>query len=223
MKHPRKGFVQIIIAVIVVLAIGAGAMFVYQKYSQKPTLSPTQTTANNNPTQTINKTSPSPVTSDETAGWKTYTNTAEKITFKYPNDWDTVAPSGKEDPTLVTVRSPIVIDSPSEPLRYLLTIIVAPTQQNSVSEAMDSTIAQIKSQNPNYPQINTEKIKVGNQEAELTTDLPSQGGSIQIYIIYNKRLYQLTFLPYDPKKAEWRSREFRRTLDNILSTFKFTN
>jgi|SRR3989344_1252757 len=160
-------------------------------------------------------------TPEETADWKTYTNPQEKITFKYPNDWEVSLPKGAEDPTLVTINSPIVLESPTEPLRYSLTIIVEPTKLDNVGDVIDSTIEQIKSDNPNYPPIKREKTELGNREAELTTDLPSREGAIQVFAIYNKNLYQIIFIPYDPEIPEWRSREFKKTFDQILSTFQF--
>lgn len=76
-----RGFVQIIIAVIFALAIGAGAMLAYQKFSQKtPSPSPTPTTST--PT-----TKESPAASDETTDWKTYTNTQNSYSLNYPTVW----------------------------------------------------------------------------------------------------------------------------------------
>jgi hypothetical protein len=108
MKPARKGFVQIIIAVIIALALGAGSMFAYQKYGQKPTASPTQSSSsNNNQTQTTNKTSPSPAASDETANWKTYEDKILAISILYPSQWKVLSSeteSGSDLPNKPTAK-----------------------------------------------------------------------------------------------------------------------
>lgn len=81
---PVRGFAQIIVAVVIALLIGASAMFAYQRYAQKPTPSPTQSPSDINQVQTSNKTSPSPFSSDETAGWTTYVDREEGFSIKYP-------------------------------------------------------------------------------------------------------------------------------------------
>lgn len=78
---PARGFIQIVMAVIFALAIGASAMFAYQKYSAKSPESSDQKPV-------IATTSPSPSASakpDETANWKTYESKKYKTSFKYPS------------------------------------------------------------------------------------------------------------------------------------------
>ena len=70
--NSKKGFViPLIIAIVAVLAVGGGYWYYSLSTSFNHSLKP-----NNLATST-----------DQTAGWKTYTNTQYGFEFKYPKDW----------------------------------------------------------------------------------------------------------------------------------------
>ena len=76
----QKGFVPILITVLIAVALGG--YFIYQN----------QTKSISSITKQTPKPSPSPViyestSSAETANWKTYTNERHGFEIKYPPDW----------------------------------------------------------------------------------------------------------------------------------------
>lgn len=79
MNINQKGFVNIILVAVIVVLVGVAGYFVFVKKSELITQQPTPT-----PTQTNIYTSPTPTSADETADWKTYTNTQYGFSFKYP-------------------------------------------------------------------------------------------------------------------------------------------
>lgn len=66
----QKGLAPILVVLLIVLAVGG--YLLYQKQF-KPAFTP--------------QSPPSPIASDETANWKTYTNNKYKYSFKYPPSW----------------------------------------------------------------------------------------------------------------------------------------
>jgi uncharacterized membrane protein len=91
----RKGFVNIILVVVIVILVGAVGYFAFVKKSEPVAQQPTPT-----PVQT--KTPISPIPTSETTNLKTYTNSQYGYQIKYPKDW-TVATSGF---TAVGFRAP---------------------------------------------------------------------------------------------------------------------
>lgn len=84
----QKGFVNIILVVVIVVLLGVVGYFTFVK-KPKPVaqqLAPTQVA--NTPKSSP---APTPAPDDPTANWKTYTNTQYGIEFKYPNNWETDA------------------------------------------------------------------------------------------------------------------------------------
>lgn len=68
----QKGFPLILVTLVVIL----GGYFLYQQQTKSTQAIPLDQTT----------TQPSP-TANETANWKTYTNTEAKVSFQYPLDW----------------------------------------------------------------------------------------------------------------------------------------
>lgn len=77
-----KGFIGIVIAVVVAIVIGATAMYGYQKLTTKTSPLPQPKD------QSVNLIEPSPT--DETANWKTFQNNAVKFSLKLPQGMETV-------------------------------------------------------------------------------------------------------------------------------------
>ncbi|MDO8639116.1 MAG: hypothetical protein Q7R43_06075 [Candidatus Daviesbacteria bacterium] len=88
-----KGFAPILILVgIVVVALAVGGYLLYQNQVKPvPIVAP----------QPIAQTSTSP---DETANWKTYTNTKYGYSIKYPNDWHIILP-GKDGDKSINIQN----------------------------------------------------------------------------------------------------------------------
>lgn len=70
----QKGyFLPIFVAIAIILVIGVGGYFIYQKQAIKPAITPQQ----------VPQLTPSPIP-DQTANWKTYTNTKYNFSLQYP-------------------------------------------------------------------------------------------------------------------------------------------
>src|SRR3989344_4251054 len=81
MKMNQKGFVNIILVVVIVVLVGAVGYFVVVKKSEPIAQQPTSTPA------TSQTKSPTPTPKDETANWKTYSNNRYSYTILYPSSW----------------------------------------------------------------------------------------------------------------------------------------
>ncbi len=214
---PDRGFVQIIVAVIFALAIGAVAMFGYQKYIQKPTPSPTQSPLNNNQTQTTNQTSPSPVTTNETTNWKTYEDLQENFTLKYPAD--------KTSPE-VHIAGRDSIMGLFIPDRFLVTLSflsngntigefsVARTTRDDIGTAKNAEEF-IKQYKPLVGLGNIEEVSVSGKKA-YKLNSPKD-----LYIIaIDDNDHQIFIIGAASVVSD---KNIIKQLDQILTTFKFTN
>jgi hypothetical protein len=82
----QKGFAQILVIIMLLILVGAGAYYFGTK-KESILLIPTQTPssiATNTPTQVTPTTKP---TTDPTANWKTYLNISANYSIKYPQGW----------------------------------------------------------------------------------------------------------------------------------------
>lgn len=79
----QKGFTNVFLIAVVVIVVGVAGYFTLVKKSEPIIQQPTPTPALPTPTPTPSPTST--LSPDETAGWKTYTNTQYGFTFQYPS------------------------------------------------------------------------------------------------------------------------------------------
>jgi len=85
-KLPR-GFASPIILLVVGLIVGIAATFLYFQLKPKPT-TPSQTTqTEQTSTLTSSPKAFAQQATDETASWKTYTNTQYGFSFQFPSEW----------------------------------------------------------------------------------------------------------------------------------------
>ncbi len=76
---PVRGFVPILVVVVIALAVGAVALFGYQKYLKKPPVVDQKTEVQSSPLASV----------DETSNWKTFIEESYyKLSFKYPTNWE---------------------------------------------------------------------------------------------------------------------------------------
>ncbi len=101
----NKGFATILVLLVVVLVIGG-----YLVYSGKIIINRSQETVPYDVYKLTNSSpSPTPIGADETANWKTYTNTIYKFSFKYPPAYTIISESA--NPALQKLFS-FVIQNP---------------------------------------------------------------------------------------------------------------
>jgi len=96
--QPKPNYLKtIIFSVLMIITVGLIAYLIFQNQKlQKQVLSPPVSPTIQVPSPTSQSVSPTPKTvtsislpTDETAGWKTYTNTEVGFSFKYPSEWKT--------------------------------------------------------------------------------------------------------------------------------------
>lgn len=197
----QKGFVQVIVLGIIVLAIvAAGAFYLGKQVSTPKPQSQTSTTQ-----PTISQPSPSP-TPDETANWKTYTRTQLRFSFKYPID-----------ATLYENKSAsvdgVVADSPDS-VQLSLPVSCGYVLDNSlltVKVSKSNNEASFGSPNVFSSEIKTQEIVFAGEKAMKAISIPGLWGSDQIGVQKDNLFYLVKGEPC-----------FTQTADQILSTFKFT-
>lgn len=89
MNQKGFGFVELLIIVVIIILLGAGVWYFYQK-DHKST--PASTTTSSSTSKAPAK-SASAAQADPYAGWKTCTDAADGVSFRYPTNW-TVVNSG---------------------------------------------------------------------------------------------------------------------------------
>lgn len=200
----KKGFVPILILLGIAIFVLIGGVVVYQNFlspqtnpTPAPTISPSPIPS---PTTTI---SPTP---DQTAGWKTYTNSI--LDFKYPqdSDWKTF-PS--ENFSVAAMCETCLANSTVDLFQ------ITPVNFKSIDDYMTKdTLSTDK-----------KKVRFSNLDAikGVQSGGPQAGGSfITVFVVYKNQGYLM-------------SERFRRSYDknsldqlplatpDILSTFKFLN
>lgn len=232
----QKGFITSLIIIILAAAASAGGYFIYQKQIKSSLSKTTQ--------QTIE---PSPSPSDETAGWKTYTEPNGMLSFKYP---ETVN-QGKvnilhetnfsEDVLLEDVLTVIRKDKNFSPQNVLTRVSIdhpySLTYPNGESDPFTITITAWR----NKEDITNEQVKTyllsyktppGPYHGSYVDIQDYQNGEIkgiyyivrsdqeheEVYMATKSRIYNFTFNSESTSTAG----KTRRLVDQILSTFKFT-
>ncbi len=202
----QKGLAPIIIVILIAVALGGYLLY---KQQPKPTLSSPQTTY-----------STSSPTTDETANWKTYTNSIYQFSFDYPQDWSFNTPSLEDKHSNNKSVLQINISSDSDIKNKILlenqkdilsmTVVI----WDNRSKTLDQGIAEWDKffQNPSPTSTSTKSV---NQITWITRELTNISNiPIKQYITKKGNyLYILTASPQDST--------FINLADQILSTFKF--
>lgn len=220
MNMNEKSFVNIILIVIVVLAVGAVGYFVFVKKSA-PIAQQTPTPSQNN-----NPVSPTPTQKNETVNWKTYSNSKYNFSLKYPNGW-TTEESSQTDLTgrIISLRSPETSQLLNERkidsgYSYNLVVSFWPTINNEYARG-GSWIGQ-----RNYTGLadfftdkNALKQKIGNTtiagQNAYEVSIGGAGANYGIMIEHNG-IYELSF------ETAWDKSKLGSTEKQILSTFQFS-
>lgn len=188
----QKGQILIWIIVGALVMVIAGGAYIFGR-STSSKLSPTPVVS-----QTPQPT-PAPSSSDETANWKTYTNKLLKVEFNYPSNF-----SFKEDSNRGTSATTI-----QDTVRFKF------NDKEFVFEKISSD-----GNVPPYAQTNTTQVFNGITWKVLTPDKNAKycdagdcSGITPSYYLF-KDSYQYSFYYY--------SDSLKQTIEQILSTFKFT-
>jgi hypothetical protein len=198
--QPRRSFLPILLLIIIIAAASAFGGFYVAKQMVTTSIKPT-------PTQPL---LPSP-TPDETADWKTYS--ASFFSFKYPNDWmvsNSEGQSGiKTFHYLIDVKIPSYQYGP-EPATMSISYwdnpqkLDIPTYQKQIRGA--------PIYNSNY-----QTYHQGELVGYYTNDGPCEPVLCEAYTIQG--IDKILVIKLFQKSAT----QYHQTLNQILSTFKFTD
>jgi len=211
-QQPKSNLILWAVIGITILAAGVGIGLIAGKYS-----SPVDNNQKQVQKTDIPVTSPSVApteTADPTANWKTYTNSQEKITFDYPQNWSlaeydkeriVVGDDRAEAVTIFfSIYSPFALESPTTDK-----IIEAWFNYNKGSNAQFPDGGKVLSE---------EFIKVDGLEAtkyilvnKIVSSTQSSYQRTWVFVPNNNRI---TLVDYEGTN--------NKLFDQILSTFKFT-
>ena len=209
--NQRGNFLLIIGIIVLLLVIGTGGYFLYQKQVNKPVTIP----------QTSQLTPSS--TPSETANWKTYTNTTWNYQFQYPSTWIV----DELDMEHVVVTTPDIEKSADGritkfPANYIrVNLIKRENVTNSFEEEVKSVYTEspqcsVGSECPSSPPLITKKTNANSLEYySLTTGVYNNEIAI-VPLLKDKNMYVL----FDPRLALASNIKLP---DKMLSTFKFTD
>ncbi len=209
----RHGFAHIILIAVLAATLAIFGLVYFKSLQTTPYTNP-------NPTQTSTSTATQSATKkpDKTTNWKTYTNEKYKYSIKYPADW-VVALNGGNWPdysNVPTEKLPSVIfwNGPSgKNVGGLNNLVISADPSNKT--AIIQTEKSNRSDNSD-----TTIIKLDGKEAATYIANCCTGGSTKFLTTNNKDnigiLLSFGFLPKDQEQA-------MKTIDQILSTFKFLN
>lgn len=216
----QKGFANIILIVIVVLAVGVVGYFAFVKKSA-PTAQPAPT-----PPQTDNAASSTPTQKNETANWKIYSNSKYNFSLKYPNGW-TLEESSQTDLTgrIISLRSPETSQLLNERkidsgYSYNLVVSFWPTINNEyarggswIGQRNYSSLADYFTDKNAFKQ-KTGSITVAGQNA-YEVSIGGAGANYGVMIEHDG-IYELSF------ETAWDKSKLGSTEKQILSTFQFS-
>ena len=216
----QKGFANIVLVVVIVLIVGAVGYFAFVKKSAR-LAEQTQTT-----TQTNNSVSPIPTQKDETANWKTYSNSKYNFSLKYPNGWTIEEPTNADTTgRVISLRSPETVQLLNEReidpgYSYNLVVSFWSNVNNEYARG-GSWIDQrnYTSLTDYFTDKNAFKQKIGSitvaGQSAYEVSIGGAGANYGVMIEYNG-VYELSF------ETAWDKSKLGSTEKQILSTFQFS-
>jgi len=207
---PSKSFLSgkliILIVILLIIFAGGGAYFVLN--------------SQNKPVPTVSKAMPTSIptpTTDPTASWKTYENKTFNYSIKYPPVL--IGEDGRIDEiyngnaSIEYFKKPISAGS----YPHQIGLYLASRSQN-----IDEYIGQIATGDGPPPQLQTAEINVGNVKGKKVIGVPSANGEILILLPHpNSGIFAIVLNPYI-QQGDNNEKEWIKSFDKILSTFKFT-
>ena len=221
--NQRGNFLLIIGVIVLILVIGAGGYFLYQKQTSKPTNSSQISPPTTSPTL------------DETANWKTYTNAKYGYSFKYPPKLTSIELSPDKGEMVVSIAGKsegssdegyytglfnissfipgdTLYDS-DEIAKELLALKVGDQYQPA-----DRLIGNLTSTYPTYKRLSG--MTISGVQAKVFETKSTDGGLLKKFYVSNKDTNYLIVSDFYSTQSEYYPQEL---YDQILSTFKFTD
>ncbi|MSR78548.1 MAG: hypothetical protein EXS59_00155 [Candidatus Taylorbacteria bacterium] len=215
MKNSQKGFiVPLLLGIIAILVVGGGVYIYESKRVEVPAVVDTGTQpANQNQQQTNTQTPPviaqqNISNNSETVNWKTYQNSSEKYSVKYPANWYLLS-YNPEFVSIINYDSSIGGRGGSPSSENIRIVISTYTNllANETIESWANRIGLSDKQNISIDGLKAIRGKTsssGSDVREVFSDVRA---------VFNGKGYQIGYSPSDSKLVS--------TFDNILSTLKF--
>lgn len=207
-------FWKVFISIIITIAVVGGGTFYVMQRQINSIRSDNQTRVDDLNKQiktlqsaTSSTTATTPTTTDETAGWKTYTNTTYGFSFKYPSNLT------KTDASSYTANDGAYIDDSSSPDKHIFSV---EAEQSSLS--LDAYIAKAE----------TDAVFNGKTALTIAGQTAYEGidsGLINQYGILVKKgnyIFHIVLDASDPDTLVKAKSSLSATQKTILSTFQFT-
>jgi hypothetical protein len=202
-KPQQNNTLVVILSVLLLIFIIVSGFFAYQTQTLVKELNNLKSnTSKVEPTFKPEPTTYAEATPDPTADWKTYNNTNLDISFKHPSDWKIRGFAGDQSN---------VQENGTTFSRFILE-----SSDNKVSISFQKPFFE-GGFDPCYSKIGiSENVVIGNEKFTKSTYECISSNSIIIYLVSEPHNYSITAI----YKTE---NDLRLLVDQILSTFKFTN
>lgn len=200
-SRKSKKFIVILCIIVALFSFGIGGYFLganknqTESQSQQVNVSPTATQPS--PTNT-----PNSVENSATASWKTYTSEKNKFSIRYPSSWTEKGPVADYDNTIVYLNASETFGEGPEPIWYYVWIY------------SDNKL----------PNAKLTKEVIGGYTAYKTDELPSQSGTLSVFITKDEKIYiSISITPYDVKQPFPSQDKYVDVFNQMLSTFRLTD
>ncbi len=206
MKKEQGFILPIIIVVLVIAVLGTAGYFAYRQYSAPKPIACTQEAKVCPDGSSVGRTGPNcefAQCPDQTAGWKTYTNTQYGFTFEYPQNWSLDDWSLDEGVHSLIVSDPLVeiwLDKDVIDINKKLPILIIGIRKKNIKDM-------------NIP-VDAENYAFASQEAKFACLKEKETiGMCTLFLGYKENtLYVVS------GGVDFRS---DKVLNQIISTFKF--
>ena len=216
MKNQQKGFIEIVLIGVIVVLLAIGGYFAFRKNSapvvEQPTPNPAPiVTQTNTPVTT-------PATADETANWKTYTNSQYGFELKYPSTWLSKVLNGNTFFNLPDDKVENGKGGVESSIHDDVSVSVDNSKKyNSLSDLEDSL--SLKS-DPNWNDSSISQKMIGNNNF-LVYGWMHQGQGVDYFTLVNGNSLEIRFEMDDTILAVEQSKNYSDFLE-FLTTLKFT-
>ena len=207
--HSQKGSARIVIIVLAVILLGALGFVFWQNFmNKKPAAREPEVTKTENQPK------------DEYANWKTYTNTRDSYSIKYPSDWFIVAETTNDGPYIRNFDPNAQPTENTNQPEEAITLRVLKTDANDAIFAGSTATGWYEnlgtttvSNGPvTYTPDNTTNYELNGLSAKKTESVFTETNE-DIFLINNGALYNISLHPSGTSSNE--------TVKKILASFTF--
>jgi hypothetical protein len=208
-----KGFIQIIIIILAIIAIAGGAYYFGTKNKTTPTSNPVASVQpSTNPTTIV----------DPTTNWKTFSDLASGVEFKYPNNWFVEKMKGWTLTVFLDDKS-FVIPEASEFMTPIQVVLNEVGDTNTDTKRYSETTVgdAVKRFRENVFGEDVKETTGLNIDGHKATQLVGTAGPGML----DGQYFRVTFIQMDGKVlivTLYNNKDFDVIYNQILSTFKFT-